>query len=127
MGIDVGAFSAEVHEVFEVTITVSRDGEDDREESAVFYLGAEAPGGWDMRNDIERRGDALSVRQDVDIQQSDTITCSDTTIVPSETSWVVIDRKPTMSNAWVDTWRLEKLSGASETSAHSSAYSSAYG
>ena len=106
--LDVGKLSVDVHTEFEVPITVQRDGDPDREEVAVLHLDAEI---WSPTPgiDVYARHDALSVRESVDLADGDIVTCSDTSAVPSPTSWRITDRRPQDDDEWIRTWLMKKI------------------
>lgn len=106
MSLNVSRLSSLTHGHFEVPITVARTGESDRAEQAVLHLNSEM---WDLAGvRLLGRQDKISVQYSVDLAEGDTVTCADTTAVPTSTTWEITSRDPLDNDEWIETWLMKK-------------------
>lgn len=103
---NVNDISNTCHAAFEVAITVSRTGEDDRTEYAVVHLGAEE---WHTHGGTTRpvQLDMVTVKSSVDIEPGDTLAIAASTgAVPSDSTWTVRDRVIDDADRHLVAWRI---------------------
>lgn len=112
MALDVSALSTLAHSEFEVAMTVSRSGEDDRAERGVLHLGMEE---WHTHGGATRpvQLDAVSVISTVDIEPGDTIAVAASTgAVPTDSTWTVADKLISDADRHIETWRITEQGDA---------------
>lgn len=110
---DVAALSAAAHGQFAVDVTVSRDGEDDRTEAAVLHLGMREWHTHGGNRDLIGL-DAISFLGSVDIEPDDEVTCSDTTAVPTSSTWTIRDQLPDDGDRHIQVWRMTETRSTEE-------------
>ena len=102
--LDLSSLSASTHGAFAVDVTVSRSGEDDRTERAVLHLGRRE---WHTHSTRDLIAiDAIDFLADVDIQPDDQVACSDTSQVPSASTWTIRDQLPEDGDRHIQSWRM---------------------